>query len=247
MICGRTMFTLNKNFKTGGQNMNSRRTIFTLIELLVVIAIIAILASMLLPALNKAREKARAITCKNNLKQIGIVSAFYASDNQDKIALYSSNYSIPSLGLNNTIVRWTQFFESGKYIKSRDTYVCPSCLPFKWIGYGNVYASFRSFIRPGYASSGIEYVQTSQVKYPSKYFMFGDSLQGTYQIFQIIPSDTTGLIHTRHSAETANIGFLDGHVNDNKKDDIKALNAFITYPAQYFSLVFNKAGAKISL
>ncbi len=93
--------------------MKSRKNFFTLIELLVVIAIIAILAAMLLPALNKAREKARQTTCTGNLKQMFLLTNNYLDD----FDLYFPSYQLVGLGGGAGGEYWIRYL--GNYLNGK--------------------------------------------------------------------------------------------------------------------------------
>ena len=85
------MLSTRKHPSTNHASFRFRRSAsnsFTLIELLVVIAIIAILAAMLLPALSKARSKARCVSCINQLNTIGLATFMYADDNDDYLPMF---------------------------------------------------------------------------------------------------------------------------------------------------------------
>jgi len=113
---------------------------FTLIELLVVIAIIAILASMLLPALTRGREKGRSTQCLNNLRQMGLSVKLYTQDNQSKFPLSTAiepdppnliKEARPALGGNDPDPEHVACYPTAKarplynYMKPSEVYHCP--------------------------------------------------------------------------------------------------------------------------
>jgi len=185
--------------------MRRRNCGFTLIELLVVMAIIALLAGMLLPALSRAKEKARATQCLSNLKQIGAGAAMYCGDNNDTLP-QSSHTSASWVG---TLQRYT----------GTNVYRCP-----KDKNEQRLYSyAVNDFLTPHpHGAAQLDFSKLTTVPSPSAtlylgetddqyegadHFHFADAASGGYSV-PVFPQQVAVKRHDR----AANYLFADSHV-----------------------------------